>query len=150
MSRNAKAKSQMREDNLIRRCKELDSENEKLKTRCERAERFWKSEEAEANELSEQVYSLKDESARLLGILQECYDEHMHFGWGYEELHDKIISTLGDRLKPAQEIIDFSMPIGDEERAMLCALATKASAERSRPIMTLKEIMDAEQSTPQI
>jgi Lar family restriction alleviation protein len=28
-------------------------------------------------------------------LLEEVYNEHMHFGWGYEDLHDRIMDFLG-------------------------------------------------------
>jgi len=52
------------------------------------------------------IQSAIDEATEpLMGLLQWVYDEHMHFGWGYEELHDAIVAKLGDKLKP-QNVIE--------------------------------------------
>lgn len=53
--------------------------------------------------------TLPTRQAELLDLLREVYLEHMHFGWGYEGLHDRIIEVLSaEGLLPELEPIDAS------------------------------------------
>jgi predicted GTPase len=66
---------------------------------------WWNKSMAEIESLFTKQLQYKTEQVeKMRKVLQMVYNEHMQFGWGYDECHDAIIEALGDSLIPSVEV----------------------------------------------